>query len=303
VYAAGTGYNGTTYGSAYFTRYDGSSWQNVLSYDSNDTFTQFYLNDSVGMDAVAFLGSDIYVGGRFSITWHDPTLTFFTNCPNILRFDGTYARVVGTGLNSNVVAMAVMPPNLFVAGLFTNAGGVTASAIARWDGSQWAAVGGGVVGRGTINALTVVGTNLYAGGTFTNVGGVTATRIAKWNGTIWSALGSGVSSTIQALDSHGSDIYAGGSLRIAGDKSSSFFGHWNDQINFNIPQLMNPEWLATRRFRTRLLGFSGLTNIVEATTNFTSWTPVLTNSSGVYDFTDPGSSNKNFRFYRARLGP
>jgi hypothetical protein len=66
---------------------------------------------------------------------------------------------------------------------------------------------------------------------------------------------------------------------------------------------MNPEWLATRRFRTRLFGFSGQTNLIEATTNFTSWTPVLTNSSGVYDFTDPGSSNRNFRFYRARLGP
>jgi hypothetical protein len=52
-----------------------------------------------------------------------------------------------------------------------------------------------------------------------------------------------------------------------------------------------------------LLGIAGLTNIIQATTNFASWTAILTNSAGVYDFTDPDSAAYPRRFYRALLGP
>jgi hypothetical protein len=30
---------------------------------------------------------------------------------------------------------------------------------------------------------------------------------------------------------------------------------------------------------------------------------VLTNTTGIYDFTDPNSTSYRFRFYRALLGP
>jgi len=57
------------------------------------------------------------------------------------------------------------------------------------------------------------------------------------------------------------------------------------------------------QFRLRLLGFSGETNIVVASTNLTTWTPILTNTAGIYDFTDPDSASYRARFYRAVLGP
>jgi hypothetical protein len=148
-----------------------------------------------------------------------------------------------------------------------------------------------------------VGNNLYAGGTFTNLGGVTANRIAKWDGTNWSALGDGASGSVSALAAWGSDVYAGGSFRQTGDKFAYDVGHWNDQLNFNTPQLANPAWLTNQQFQVRLMGVAGLTNIIQATTNFTSWTPVLTNSTGVYDFTDPNSTAYPCQFYRAVLGP
>ena len=53
----------------------------------------------------------------------------------------------------------------------------------------------------------------------------------------------------------------------------------------------------------RLMGIGGLTNIIQTTTNFTSWTPVLTNTAGVCDFTDLDSALYPRRFYRALLGP
>jgi hypothetical protein len=261
------------------------------------------------MDAVAFQGTNIYIGGHFEISWHDPTFSFGTNCYNIMCFDGTYDRIVGTGLNSNVVAMAVLSTNLYVAGLFTNAGGITASHIAMWDGNSWFAVGGGVVGSGTISSLTTIGDDLYAGGNFTNMGGVPVARIAKWDGTNWSALGSGVtfpgssSASVLGMAAFGPDLYVSGGFRSAGGKTSYYLGHWNDQFNFNTPQLINPLWLGNGQFRMKLYGIGGLTNIIQATTNFYSWVPVLTNTAGIYDFTDSSASSYPHRFYRATLVP
>ncbi len=151
-----------------------------------------------------------------------------------------------------------------------------------------------------------MGNNLYAGGSFTNMGGVPAARVAKWDGTNWFALGSGIggrSAAVQTLIAMGSDLYVGGNFRGAGDKSASSFARWNEKINFDTPQLINPAWRGNRQFQVRLVGIAGLTNLIQATTNLTTWTPVLTNSVGIYDFVDPNSALYPYRFYRAALGP
>lgn len=304
VYAAGAPQSGATYGNPFFERWDGTNWQSAFNINPDDTFFQIPLSTSLpGMDAVAFLGTDIYIGGQFNIIWHDPSLTFFTNSPNIMRYDGTYARVVGTGLNSNVVAMTVLGTNLYVAGLFTNAGGAPASHIAMWDGNNWWPVGGGVVGSGTVDSLTTIGTNLYAGGTFTNMGGVPASRIARWDGNTWSALGSGTSATVLGLYSSGSDLYAGGSFRIAGNAPSLFVGRWNDEMNFKTAALSNSVWGPNGQFHTRVYAANGTTNVIEASTDLISWSPIATNSVGILDFTDTTTSGFPMRFYRARLVP
>lgn len=308
VYVAGSAEGLSGYADPFFVWWDGTNWQDALNFNSTNTFFQTYLNDSLpGMDAAAFQGSNIYVGGHFNIAWHDPMFNG-TNCPNILRFDGTYANIVGTGLSSNVVAMAVIGTNLYVSGPFTSAGGVTVSRIARWDGNSWFDVGGGVVGSGTVSTLAAMGNYLYAGGTFTNMGGVPANRIAKWDGTNWSALGNGThysqtSGSVSAIAASGSDLYVGGTFRTAGDKASYYIGHWNDQLDFDVPRLINPAWQTNHQFQARLLGISGLTNVVEASSDLMNWTPILTNSAGIYDFTDPSAPNYPWRFYRGVLGP
>lgn len=183
---------------------------------------------------------------------------------------------------------------------------MAASKIAVWNGNNWSAVGGGVVGSGSVFALTTLGNNLYAGGSFTNMGGVPAARIAKWDGTNWYALGSGIggrSAGVQTLMAMGSDLYVGGNFKGAGDKSASSFARWNEQINFDRPQLIDPARLGNGQFQVRLVGIAGRTNLIQASTDLTSWTPVLTNSVGLYDFADPNSASYPFRFYRAVLGP
>lgn len=304
LYAAGTYYTGTEYGSPYFNRWDGTNWNSMLVFEPDTTLFAYPLSDPVGYDAIAIQGTNVYLGGNITGFTQFPPNDFSaaTNCGNIIRFDGTYGWIMGTGLNRTNVAMAVLGTNLFAAGTFTTAGGVPANQIAQWNGSAWSGVGGGVVGNGTVLALATLGNCLYAGGTFTNLGGVAANRIAQWDGTNWSALGSGISGAVQSLTAAGSSLYAGGSFRFAGNKAAYDIARWNSQLNFNVPQLLNPAWMSNG-FAVRLAGIGGLTNLIQTTTNFTAWTPILTNSAGLYDFTDSNSPASRFRFYRAALGP
>jgi hypothetical protein len=305
VYAAGTYYTGSAYGSPFFNRWTGSTWSNMLVFPPDTTFFAYPLSDPVGYDAIAIQDTNVYLGGNIMGFTQFPPNDFdhATNCQNIIRFDGTYGWIMGTGLNKTNVAMAVLGSTVFAAGTFTTAGGLPANQIAQWDGVNWSGVGGGVVGSGTVFALATLGNNLYAGGSFTNMGGVSATRIAKWDGVSWAALGSGVSGSVFSLVAIGSNLYVGGNFRLAGNKNANDIARWNEQVNFNIPQLLNSAWPDNGPFRVRLSGISGLTNIIQASTNLVTWTPVLTNTTGIYDFTDPNSTSYRIRFYRALLGP
>ena len=89
-----------------------------------------------------------------------------------------------------VYSLVVNGNTLYAGGFFTNAGGVSAKHIAKWDGGVWSALSAGV--NDTVVALAVSGTDLYAGGFFTSAGGVPANKVAKWNGGDWIALGSGI---------------------------------------------------------------------------------------------------------------
>ena len=65
--------------------------------------------------------------------------------------------------------------------------------IARWDGTDWSDVGGGMDSH--VHAFAVfddgsgAGPVLYAGGHFTVAGGLAASNIARWDGTAWSPVG------------------------------------------------------------------------------------------------------------------
>jgi len=97
------------------------------------------------------------------------------------------------------------PAVLFAAGTFSEAGGLPAEGIARWDGTRWSLVGLGV--DGPVHALAVFdpdGTGpasaiLVAGGEFTTAGGAPAANVAAWDGTEWSALQSGVGGTAPSV--------------------------------------------------------------------------------------------------------
>ncbi len=108
------------------------------------------------------------------------------------------------------------------------AGGIGASNIAEWDGTNWFPLGMGL--NGSVGALACDNSgNLYAGGSFTMAGGMIATNIAEWNGSAWSSLGSGFSGGLVnalACDSFG-NVYAGGSFTAADGVTAKYIAKWN----------------------------------------------------------------------------
>jgi len=121
--------------------------------------------------------------------------------------------------------------DVYAAGGFSTAGGVSAASIAKWDGSSWSTLGGGLPpGNSYVKALASVGTDIYVGGNFATVdGNLGASGIARWNGSSWSTLGSGVDGQVLALAASPDQqaLYVGGSFATAGGVSSSNAAMWN----------------------------------------------------------------------------
>ncbi len=160
------------------------------------------------------------------------------------------------GLNGPIYAMTVFDedgwgpglPSLFVGGHFSSAGTVAVNNLARWDGTEWHDVAGGVTGdSGYVLSLAVVdldgdantAPSLYVGGDFTTAGsggGATAAaNIACWNGLSWSALGAGTAGNggfVWSIaefkqDPTGARLYIGGDFTSAGGVTLNYIARWN----------------------------------------------------------------------------
>jgi len=173
--------------------------------------------------AVAVHGTDVYVGGQFSLAGGTPA-------SNIAKWNGTTWSALGMGVDGWIQALIFVGDNLYAGGRFWNAGGVAANNIAKWNGTSWSALGGGT--GYTVYALATDGTDLFVAGDFSDVANtpgewITVNYVAKWNGTIWSALGSGMSFRVHALSFMGGDLYAGGWFTIAGGVTANQIAKWN----------------------------------------------------------------------------
>jgi hypothetical protein len=152
---------------------------------------------------------------------------------------------VGGGVQGDVWSMVVFDdgtgPALYAGGQFRTAGGVPAESVARWDGTAWSAVGGGITG-GSLTRVYVLavfddgrGPALYAGGDFDLAGGTQANNVARWDGTAWSPLGDGLSRSTGGVvydavvfdDGNGPALYVSGSFDTAGSVSARNIARWD----------------------------------------------------------------------------
>jgi hypothetical protein len=229
----------------YITQWDGTQWHALGSGAT--------LND--GVRAIAISGTDVYVGGYFTEAI-DGTGSKAVNY--ITKWDGTQWHVLGSGLNDAVLNIVVSGSgsgaDVYAGGWFTTAtdstGTKTVNHIARWDGSQWHALGSGV--SDAVRAIAVSGTDVYVGGRFLtatdSAGTKTVNHIARWDGSQWHALGSGMNNFVRAIAVSGTDVYVGGDFTEATDSTAT-------KIVNHIARWDGTQWSA--------IG-SGVNDVVEA---------------------------------------
>jgi hypothetical protein len=70
--------------------------------------------------ALTVSGNYLYVGGYFGTADYLPA-------SRIAKWDGTYWATLGSGVNSNIRAVAVYGSDVYVGGLFSRAGGKTSN--------------------------------------------------------------------------------------------------------------------------------------------------------------------------------
>ena len=249
------------------SRWDGSSWQNLM------TLTTFNTN----VLALVSHGGELYAGGVFTTIGATPA-------NRIARFDGTAWQPLGAGTNNVVNVVLSYGTDLIAGGTFTTAGGVPASRVARWDGTQWFALGAGLpssvvslcehggelyagcqggvyrwdgvnwnlvgsaaIGTSYAKALLSVGGDLYAGGSFSQLGPPGTQYIARWDGTQWNELDGGLSlhssaANVRALTARDGSVWVGSNLYRAGNVTSAHLARWTSDAT-SAPLLPGVEFV------------------------------------------------------------
>lgn len=181
--------------------WDGSAWSRIGD-DCPDRSVR----------ALVWNGGNLYIGGRFAKIGS-------VDCAGVARWDGQQWQPLGKGLtgsgsdffgtvddlNGSVECMAAGEGYLVVGGEFTKAGDAAATNIARWNGSAWEALGGGVNGK--VSKMVLNGTEAYVAGWFTSAGGIPANNIALWHDNRWEPLGTGLTGGKPDASAGGSGLF------------------------------------------------------------------------------------------------
>ncbi len=201
-----------------------------------------------GVNSITTVAKTLDIGeGEFLVVGGGFTDASGVRVSGIASWDtGVWSPFADDGLNDIVAALAVFDdgsgPALYVGGEFSHAGQTPLNSVARWDGSAWEDLDGGISvefssSTPMVYALEVFddgsGEALYATGFFDGAGGVAANSVAKWDGAAWSAVGGGIDGIGRTLavfnDGTGPALYLGGEFTSAGGQSTSCIARWDGQ--------------------------------------------------------------------------
>lgn len=158
----------------------------------------------------------IYAAGCFSSTGESAAY-------GVAVWNGTEWTQLGEGLNWRGVpacasALQLHDGNLFIGGLFDQAGHLPANNIAWWDGQLWNSLDNGL--DGPVYDIVVNTEGIVAAGRFTVPNVSSTAPLAHWIGSSWKYFGEGSLGTAYALHQKTDTLYIGGDFRELGGISS-----------------------------------------------------------------------------------
>jgi hypothetical protein len=215
-----------------------SMTENLIEYD----------NQGPAVQAMYLKGRQLIVGGHFplgsyyemsNITSYDLDARTWTALSQ--GVNGSSAGYLVDGRRTardtlGVRAMLSKGTDVYVGGVFNSVGGIHANSIAKWDGTNWSALGTGVTdsvlnfaSMPIVTSIAAIGNDIYVGGRFNRAGTSPARGFAKWDGTKWAALMDTVGNfdTVFTIASVGGSVYAGGVIRTGVGLPSGSVRRWN----------------------------------------------------------------------------
>ena len=234
------GDDGKLYVGGAMTAWDGdTNDEYVVAYDfSAQTWDN--VGDTAAMNGTIFdlvKGPDggIYAAGLFTNAGGDADADY------IAKWTGSAWEAVGqpnsggaTIVNFRALAFG-SDGTLYATGNFTNLEGVAnADYVAKWDGSNWAALGTGFDASGRDLVVSPTTGSLFATGEFTTAGGTGVNYVAEWNGSAWAAMSTGLAGGVTAGLSIDTDsagvIHVVGEFTTAGGVNADYIAKWNGSV-------------------------------------------------------------------------
>ncbi|MBI5219128.1 MAG: T9SS type A sorting domain-containing protein [Bacteroidia bacterium] len=195
----------------------------IWDYQNWQAFPVPFINNFSGeIKSAVVYNDDLIVGGNFPEN------------NRIAKFDGIGWTDVGGGVTVDafgIECMAIFDNNLYVGGLFDQAGATPAFNIACWDGSIWHDLDTGLNSRVTDIISDTVNNCIYACGDFGYAGGgVHVNHLARWDGQQWHSVGYNeltYNNAIVALVLYRGKLYCGGGIFVVGNDTLGYMARWS----------------------------------------------------------------------------
>lgn len=187
-------------------------------------------------------GTNLFVGGQFERAGELTAI-------NVARWDGSAWHAMDTGAFlpdepepwGNVQAITGDGTNVYVGGVFLQAGSIAATNLACWNETGWHAIGDCTGGPsevtyqgntmyGSVSALAMHQGELFVGGSFDYAGGIFAQGIAGWDGATWHNVGNVPGGYVNALESYSGSLYLAGSFTSAGGIATTNAAMWTSGV-------------------------------------------------------------------------
>ncbi len=192
-----------------FTEAGGVAAQNIARWNGN-RWANLGNTDTVTINEMVTYNGQLLVGGSFETIGG-------VAAKSLATWNGTTWAEVGGGLmdgtdHGRVYALALRADSVFVAGRFDAAGTTTVGNVARWNGTSWFALDGGLTG-GTgvtgVDDLVLFNNEIYAVGNFDDAGGFAVDDLARWDTNRWHPVGT-PDSVGYSLTVHNNELYMSG---------------------------------------------------------------------------------------------